>query len=281
MKEDQPSQKLYEKDIMANPKTGAHGYLTTHFANRSREQQSQGWSELWESGQTDFWDRGKPSPALIDFIESATLPRRDGRRLRVLVPGCGKGYDVAMLALHGFDVCGLEVSERGAEVAREFTTSQLSNPSELNFGSKYTHSMTGCVQIIAGDFFKRDWEKLCFEGDTTGFDIIYDYTFLCALLPVMRKDWAHRMSELLAPDGILVCLEFPLYKDLNDIGPPWGLSGVHWNILARGEDGIISEPGEQGEPLNGKFKRTSYFKPPRSYESGRGTDMVSVWMLKK
>ncbi|KAI1454974.1 S-adenosyl-L-methionine-dependent methyltransferase [Annulohypoxylon moriforme] len=265
---------------MANSQSDAPGRLITHFANRSREQQSQGWSELWESDQSAFWDRGKPSPALIDFIESTELPRRDGRRLRAL--GCGKGYDVTMLALHGFDVYGLEVSERGAEAAREYATSQLFDPSEFNFGSEYDRSKVsaGKVQIVAGDFFKRDWEELCVEEGATGFDFIYDYTFLCAILPEMRKDWARRMSELLVPDGILVCLEFPLYKSLNDVGPPWGLRGVYWNVLARGGDGLISESGEEGGLLNGKFKRDFYFKPPRSYENGRGTDMVSVWKLK-
>lgn len=58
---------------------------------RARENQSSGWSELWESNESDLWDRGKPSPALIDFIEShpTALPKAEnGRRLRALVPVC-------------------------------------------------------------------------------------------------------------------------------------------------------------------------------------------------
>lgn len=96
----------------------------------------------------------------------------------------------------------------------------------------------------------------------------------------MREDWARRMSELLGPGGVLVCLEFPLYKDLGDVGPPWGLNGVYWNILAQGGSGLIREPGEETEASGGKFTRALHFKPPRSYENGRGTDMVSVWRLK-
>lgn len=97
----------------------------------------------------------------------------------------------------------------------------------------------------------------------------------------MRKDWARRMSEILSPTGVLVCLEFPLYKDLKAPGPPWGLRGVHWNLLAEGADGIIGDESqrETGD-LDGKFERVLYFKPERSYESGRGTDMFSVWRLK-
>lgn len=55
---------------------------------RSLEKQSSGWSELWDSDESSLWDRGKPSPALIDFIESdlAVLPRPEGRRPKALVP---------------------------------------------------------------------------------------------------------------------------------------------------------------------------------------------------
>lgn len=96
----------------------------------------------------------------------------------------------------------------------------------------------------------------------------------------MRKHWAVRMSELLAPSGVLVCLEFPLYKHLGAPGPPWGLRGVHWNILAQGEDGMVDESSKKVVSANGQFHRVLYFKPPRSYENGRGTDMLSVWALK-
>ena len=101
----------------------------------------------------------------------------------------------------------------------------------------------------------------------------------------MRKDWARRMEELLTPSGILVCLEFPLYKDLQATGPPWGLKGVYWNLLVEGGDGIISSPCEESseaaETGKGPFERLVYHKPQRTYDAGRGTDMLSVWSLKK
>lgn len=108
-----------------------------------------GWVELWDSDESDLWDRGTPSAALIDWIESrpAQLNQSTNRRqLMALVPvcspqahlraaqlmrvaqGCGRGYDVVMLALHGFDVIGLELSPKGAEVARAYAESELSDP---------------------------------------------------------------------------------------------------------------------------------------------------------
>ncbi|KAK5993985.1 putative thiol methyltransferase 2 [Cladobotryum mycophilum] len=217
--------------------------LVAHFNTRAREHQGQGWSDLWESNESDLWDRGKPSPALIGFIESKPDVFRvpeEGEKLRALVPGCGKGYDVAMLALHGFDVWGLELSETGAQVAWKYAVSQLAEPGEVNFGraGEWPLVEPGNVEIVAGDFFKKEWEGKCVDEDGVrvgGFDLIYDYTFLCALLPEMRQDWARRMSQLLNPNGVLICLEFPLFRDLNELGPPWGLRGVYWDLLAKGE----------------------------------------------
>ena len=82
-----------------------------------------------------------------------------------------------------------------------------------------------------------------------------------------------------------MCLEFPLYKDLRAAGPPWGLKGVYWNLLVEGGDGILAnaeaaqDDGE--EKTNGSFRRLEYFKPPRTYDVGKGTDMLSVWRVSK
>ena len=67
---------------------------------RSRDSQIEGWSELWDSEQSDLWDRGVPSPALIDFVESRPniLPQANSnRRLRALVP---VRYSVNLLDSH-------------------------------------------------------------------------------------------------------------------------------------------------------------------------------------
>lgn len=91
------------------------------------------------------------------------------------------------------------------------------------------------------------------------------------------------MSQLLHPGGLLVCLEFPMYKDTSLPGPPWGLNGVHWDLLARGGDGITNitkeeEDEDSGIQLSGQFRRAQYFRPIRSYPSGKGTDMLSIYV---
>jgi hypothetical protein len=103
----------------------------------------------------------------------------------------------------------------------------------------------------------------------------------------MRVNWAKRVAELLQQGGLLICLEFPMYKDPKLPGPPWGIKGVHWNLLARGGNGVVEEgaAGEQNSDSTvrqdkGQFNRILYIKPERSYESGRGTDMLSVYVRK-
>lgn len=96
----------------------------------------------------------------------------------------------------------------------------------------------------------------------------------------MRRDWANRMKDLLAPRGILVCLEFPLFKEKDELGPPWPLKGVYWNLLAEGGDGVhltATQKNKSNTSKGGDFSREVYLQPEVSYEAGRGTDMLSVW----
>lgn len=96
------------------------------------------------------------------------------------------------------------------------------------------------------------------------------------------------MARVLKPNGLLICLEFPTYKDPQLPGPPWGLKGVHWNLLALGGTGIITgEVGDDGKEKGvdgseaGNFWRVLYVKPERSYEVAKGTDMLSVYERKE
>ncbi|RMZ70884.1 thiopurine s-methyltransferase family [Pyrenophora seminiperda CCB06] len=276
---------------MSEASLGAATPVTTTNRRRTRDAQSDGWAKLWENNESGLWDRGRPSPALITFLDQhafrETLLRDHGKRvLNAFVPvrnfhsptidtnlsplkGCGKGHDVALLARHGYRVWGLEVSQGAVDAANENVKAQLKDSNSHD------------AHVILGDFFKKDYETQ-FGPDFRGFDLIYDYTFLCALLPEMRKGWAERMESLLSPGGFLVCLEFPMWKPLKAQGPPWGLKGVHWNLLADGADGLFDESGNligTGQE-KGVFERVVYWKPPESFEQGRGEDMISVWKLK-
>ncbi|KAL8815972.1 MAG: hypothetical protein Q9223_004952 [Gallowayella weberi] len=134
------------------------------------------WAQLWDADDFLPWDRGGPNPALIDllnekraigncFVEDASGSKR---RKTALVPGCGRGYDVLLLASHGYDAYGLEVSEKAVERCYE--------EKQAN-GHKYAmnghSSNAGTSTFIKGDFFDTQWLHAV-PGEK--FDLIYDYT---------------------------------------------------------------------------------------------------------
>lgn len=51
---------------------------------------------------------------------------------------------------------------------------------------------------------------------------MYDYTFMCALEPSIRGQWAQKMADLVAPGGLLLTLIFPICE--KEGGPPFKVS---------------------------------------------------------
>lgn len=78
------------------------------------------WGEGLQPGQR--FDAGKCSPLLIHLLTNGTVPVTDRR---ILVPGCGRGYDVTAAAQAGvslavgLDICALAV--KAAEEHRDAT----------------------------------------------------------------------------------------------------------------------------------------------------------------
>ncbi|KAI4203032.1 MAG: hypothetical protein LQ346_001879 [Caloplaca aetnensis] len=137
------------------------------------------WIKLWDAGDFLPWDRGTSNPALVDLLDQ----RRDligdcfvedagkRRRKRALVPGCGKGYDVLLLASYGYDAYGLEVSEKAVERCIE--------ERDVNgdkYPVKYVAAGAGKSTFVQGDFFADAWSAEVVGGGT--FEMIYDYTHL-------------------------------------------------------------------------------------------------------
>lgn len=139
----------------------------------------------------------------------------------------------------------------------------------------------GETKFILSDFFKDEFFP---ETNGGGFDLIFDYTFLCALPPELRPPWAKRMSELLAPAGRLVCLEWPLGKDPKEGGPPHGLtSNLYAQLFLRpGEDVKYAETGVVAadpsvEKSDNALVRVAHYMPERTHEAGKNMDYVSIW----
>ncbi|KAK6537898.1 hypothetical protein TWF694_010797 [Orbilia ellipsospora] len=210
------------------------------------------WKSLWDKGTYHYWDRGQASPSLVDFIENhPEIVQPKDTPLKALVPGCGRGHDVNLFASIGIQAYGLELAESATEIAREYGDTLPPPPAP------------GTRSYITGDFFSNDW----LNGlDTKQFDIVYDYTFMVALDPAkgFREKWAERVAALIKPGGVLICLEFPLYKAYDLPGPPWAIRSETYV-------GLLENVG---------FERIHHDKPTRYLPAGKDTDMISGWRRK-
>ncbi|KAK3071675.1 hypothetical protein LTR53_008215 [Teratosphaeriaceae sp. CCFEE 6253] len=263
--------------------------LHAQFDDLPIEQHAAGWDRLWSENFTP-WDRDKPSPALIDTLTDkpsilGSPFRRDladpdsphpPPRKRVLVPGCGRGYDVQLFSSHGYDAYGLDVSPLAIERA-------VALSGEPSVPAEYPSSLNGRgrVEYLLADFFTDNFLSRTGGG---AFDVIYDYTFLVALPPSMRPAWAKRMSELLAAEGHLICLEFPLGKDPKTGGPPHG-------VTAQLYEQLLDHPGREVkynakgyvvedrslDKSEGALVRVDRWLAKRTHEAGMGKDHVSIW----
>ena len=108
------------------------------------------WQQRFHEGNTP-WDRGAVNPQLASWLESGAL-----RPCRILVPGCGSGYEVAALAAAGFEVTALDY----APAAIERTRAQLA-------------AVGQSATLVAADALA--WQP------ARAFDAVYEQTCLCAL----------------------------------------------------------------------------------------------------
>ncbi|KAK5992406.1 putative thiol methyltransferase 2 [Cladobotryum mycophilum] len=250
------------------------------------------WHALYSESFTP-WDRAGPSLALADLLErdSRGNPIRDASgsviRRSALVPGCGAGHDVLLLSSLGYDAFGLDYSHLAVQRATE--NEKLSNEAG-RYEPVEEGLEKGRVTWLTGDFFVDEWTSGA-DTDASGkFDLIFDYTFLCALQPELRPKWAKRMSQLLAPGGHLICLEFPTGKPLSERGPPWGLWPEVYEALlvAPGEDVKYDDDGNVAStacpraPHPEALHRICLVKPPRTHQAGTNEDgsvrdFISVW----
>ncbi|KAF3329397.1 putative thiol methyltransferase 2 [Carex littledalei] len=148
------------------------------------------WEKSWEEGIVP-WDLGKPTPIVTHLVQAQSLPKG-----RVLVPGCGTGYDVVALAGPERYVVGLDISDTAIKKAKE---SSASSPNKEYFS------------FLVADFF--NWNP------PEPFNLIFDYTFFCAFEPALRSAWAKKVSEILKPEGELITLVYVITDQKE--GPPF------------------------------------------------------------
>ena len=135
-------------------------------------------------------------------------------------------------------VVGLDISSTAVEKAKQWSSS-LPN--------------ADCFTFLADDFFK--WKP------SEQFDLIFDYTFFCALDPSLRLAWAETVSGLLKPHGELITLIY-LISD-QEGGPPFNNTVTDYQKVLEplGFKAILMEDNElaikprKGQEKLGRWKR--------------------------
>ena len=158
------------------------------------------WDEIYQKGEV-FWDKGAPSPAMKQYLE------RHPVRGRALVPGCGRGHEVALAVEHGLDATGLDIAPTGMAEARAL----------------YPHL---AERFVTGDFFDPPEEM---RG---AYDVVLEHTCMSALPPAMRADYRRGIDLTLRRGGLLIGVWF-INPDLDpgEEGPPFPFSVAELTAL--------------------------------------------------
>jgi SAM-dependent methyltransferase len=139
--------------------------------NEADSSKTEFWNRRWAVLKVP-WDLGGIPPALGSFLARTRFPTR------VLIPGCGSGYEVRAFHEAGHDVTAIDFSVPAVARARE-----LLGP----LGDK----------VIQANFFTHDF------GDRR-YGLIYERGFLCSLPPAQWPAYVSRVASLLSARGRLV-----------------------------------------------------------------------------
>lgn len=168
------------------------------------------WDRAYRTGEI-FWDKGAPSPPMRDYLT------RHPRQGRTLVPGCGRGHEVAMAVEHGLDAVGLDIAPTGIAEAR---------------GLYPQHA----DRFVVGDLFDP---PAAFRG---AFDVVLEHTCMSALPPALRPDYRRGIDLVLRPGGLLIGVWFINPNlDPGEEGPPFAFSVPDLTALFADDYAIVHD----------------------------------------
>jgi SAM-dependent methyltransferase len=134
------------------------------------------------------WDIGYVSTPIKEYFDQLT-----DKTLQILIPGCGNAWEGEYAINNGF---------------RNTHLIDLSTDAISKFKKRVPNFPKS--QIYHGDFFEHNKK----------YDLIIEQTFLSALHPTMRKEYAQQMAFLLKPGAKLIGVIFGI--DLYHDHPPYG-----------------------------------------------------------
>ena len=136
------------------------------------------------------WEKGAPSPGLVDFLAS----HPELARGTVCVPGCGTGHDARAWAQAGFQAFGYDIA-----------------PSAIRLAARRTRTAKLPAKFHVADFLRDPPPFL--------FDWVFEHTLFCAIQPAERDDYVRALLRWLKPGGQYLAVNY-LIPERG--GPPYG-----------------------------------------------------------
>lgn len=154
------------------------------------------WDNQWQKKETG-WDIGYSSPAIEEYI--LQYPNKEAK---VLIPGCGNGYEAEFLWNLGFrDITILDIAPNAVQILE----------------NKYKEKDE--ISVVCQDFFEH-------KGN---YDLVIEQTFFCAIPTLLRNQYASKMYELLNDNGRIIGVMFN--KNFEKKGPPFGGSIPEYQFI--------------------------------------------------
>lgn len=147
------------------------------------------WENLYQVGDMR-WDKGAPSPGLVDFLAA----HRELPGETVCVPGGGTGHDAGEWAKAGFRVYGYDIA-----------------PSAIRLSQERALTNGWHAEFRVADFLR--------DEPPFQFDWVFEHTLFCAIQPKERELYVQALRRWLKPGGHYLAVNY-LIPDTD--GPPFG-----------------------------------------------------------
>ncbi len=151
------------------------------------------WEERYSTNETN-WDTKEANPVFARLVQNSEFVKPG----KILIVGCGKGYDAVKAAQNGYEVTAVDFSSVALNYAK-----QLAEQSKVE------------IKFLNENIFTLN------DNYNESFDFVYEYTTYCAINPERRKEFATKISSLIKKGGRLITILFPL--DNREGGPPFSI----------------------------------------------------------
>lgn len=192
------------------------------------------WNEAYLLQNTP-WDQGTAAPPLQEFLHAQPITGR------VLLPGCGRGHDVRLLAAtERVDaVVGMDLAPAAIYAARAAARC-----------AKESYQIADFLQLSPDQWAQYDW--------------VVEHTCLCALDPAERPAYVAAVAQALRPGGNFLAIFYREVLDYDGTGPPHPISAQEIEAL-----------------FGHCFERVQGFVPQQTYPNRPiGAEEV-VWMRRR